>query len=480
MTTIGADIDVVKIHTQRSINILSLLSGEGGNPFLIKKLQQFTLFMQIFNQAFYFFFALIIFIIFLGQLRFDGARLVKFDDSAFWQLALLLQAAACLAFFFSSFGYKFFLPIGNIGLVCSGLAVTLLIYGWVHPGSKNITRFPWAILAVFVIFEFLGATAALSIRVLVLSLVSCLIYIYALALLGGMKSDQGNEIHFTILRLVLVVKICILLIRSYFVLYSDTPSSSIYLEQGTTALVRILGVTSNLLVYVAILNILYQKVTFKAERKARVIEGQMLGSLNALAMARDNETGNHIIRTQNYVKKLALRLRMMGHYKDELSDEVISLLFKAAPLHDIGKVGIPDHILHKPGRLDEKEWQVMKTHATIGEAVLSSAEYQNQDDGGLIKEAIKIAGGHHEEWDGSGYPRGLKGDQIPPPARIMALADVYDALVSERIYKTGWSHEDAVNEITSKRGTHFDPLVVDAFISEQDGFLAIYHQYEDS
>jgi len=170
----------------------------------------------------------------------------------------------------------------------------------------------------------------------------------------------------------------------------------------------------------------------------------------------------------------------MGYYKQELADEMIALLFKAAPLHDIGKVGIPDHILHKPGRLNDEEWQVMKTHTTIGEAVLSSAEYQNQDDGGLIKQAIKIAGGHHEKWNGSGYPRGLRGDQIPLPARIMALADVYDALVSERVYKAGWTHEDAVNEITSKRGTHFDPLIVDAFIAEQDGFLAIYRQYEDS
>jgi len=436
--------------------------------------------MQIFNQAFYFFFALIVFIVFLGQLRFDGARSVMLDDSAFWPLALILQVLACLAFFLSGFGYDFFLPIGNIGLVCSGLATTLLIYGWKHSGSSNIKRFPWMVFVLAAVFGVLGATTPLSTRVLAVSLASCLVYVYALILLHGMKSDRGNDIHFTILRLVLIVKIFILLTRPYFVVYSDMPSATIYLEQGTTALVRILGVASNLLVYIAILNILYQKVSLKAERKAQAIESQMLGSLNALAMARDNETGNHIIRTQNYVKRLALRLRKMGYYKQELADEMIALLFKAAPLHDIGKVGIPDHILHKPGRLNDEEWQVMKTHTTIGEAVLSSAEYQNQDDGGLIKQAIKIAGGHHEKWNGSGYPRGLRGDQIPLPARIMALADVYDALVSERVYKAGWTHEDAVNEITSKRGTHFDPLIVDAFIAEQDGFLAIYRQYEDS
>ena len=436
--------------------------------------------MQIFNQAFYFFFALIVFIVFLGQLRFDGARSVKLDDSAFWPLALIFQVLACLAFFLSGFGYDFFLPIGNIGLVCSGLAATLLFYGWKHSGSSNIKRFPWMIVIFSVIFGVLGATAPLSTRVLAVSLVSCFVYVYALVLLHGMKSDRGNEIHFTILRLVLVVKIFLLLTRPYFVVYSDMPSTTIYLEQGTAALFRILGVASNLLVYIAILNILYQKVSLKAERKAQAIESQMLGSLNALAMARDNETGNHIIRTQNYVKKLALRLREMGHYKQELTDEIIALLFKAAPLHDIGKVGIPDHILHKSGQLDEYEWQTMKTHTTIGEAVLSSAGHELHGEEDVIRKAILIAGGHHEKWDGSGYPRGLKGEEIPLPARIMALADVYDALVSERVYKAGWTHEDAVIEIVSKRGSHFDPLIVDAFIAEQDGFLAIYRQYEDS
>ena len=436
--------------------------------------------MQIFNQAFYFFFALIVFIFFLGQLKFGDARTVKLDDSAFWPLALILQVLACLAFFVSGFGYDFFLPIGNIGLVCSGIAITLLIYSWRHPGSDNIKRFPWVVLVLTVVFGVLGATTPLSIRVAAVSLSSCLVYVSALFLLHGMKSDRGNEIHFTILRLVLLVKISLLLIRPYFVFYSDMSSASIYVEQGTTALLRILGVASNLLVYIAVLNILYQKLSLKAELKVQAIESQMLGSLNALAMARDNETGNHIIRTQNYVQRIALRLREMGYYKQELSDEIITLLFKAAPLHDIGKVGIPDEILHKPERLNNEEWQVMKTHTIIGEAVLSSAEYQNQDDGGLIEQAIKIAGGHHEKWDGSGYPRGLQGDQIPLPARIMALADVYDALVSERVYKAGWSHEDAVNEIVSKRGSHFDPLIVDAFIEEQDAFFAIYRQYEDS
>jgi len=221
------------------------------------------------------------------------------------------------------------------------------------------------------------------------------------------------------------------------------------------------------------------ELTF-ANKMIDIQEGQMLSSLNALAKARDNETGNHIIRTQLYVKNLALRLRKMGYYDNELSDKTIDLLYKAAPLHDIGKVGIPDNILLKPGRLNDAEWEIMKTHTTIGEAVLSSAANEFKDENGVIDIAVKIAGGHHEKWDGNGYPRGISGVEIPLAARIMSVADVYDALVSQRIYKAAWSHNDAVREIISKRGTHFDPLVVDAFIADQDGLLAIYRQYEDS
>jgi HD-GYP domain-containing protein (c-di-GMP phosphodiesterase class II) len=212
---------------------------------------------------------------------------------------------------------------------------------------------------------------------------------------------------------------------------------------------------------------------------AQNTEKQMLMTLNALALARDNETGNHIIRTQNYVRSLALRLRMMGHYVKELNDQCIDTLYKAAPLHDIGKVGIPDNILNKMGRLSDEEWQVMKSHAAIGEAVLSSSDIEVGSDQGVVKKAIQIAGGHHEKWDGTGYPRGLKGNEIPLSARIMALADVYDALVSERVYKSGWSHEDAVKEIASKSGIHFDPLVVDALIEEQSNFQAIAKLYGD-
>lgn len=216
-----------------------------------------------------------------------------------------------------------------------------------------------------------------------------------------------------------------------------------------------------------------------SKNKAQQTEVQLLTSLNALAKARDNETGNHIIRTQHYVNLLALRLRSEGHYIDQLSDHSIGALVKAAPLHDLGKVGIPDSILLKKGSLTEEEWNVMKTHTLIGESVLGAAHVEHDSDADVIAKAIKLAGGHHEKWDGTGYPRGLAGQAIPLEARIMSVGDMYDALVSDRPYKKAWTHEQAVQEIIAKRGTQFDPVIVDIFIAEQDTFREIADRYKD-
>ena len=215
-----------------------------------------------------------------------------------------------------------------------------------------------------------------------------------------------------------------------------------------------------------------------SRKKVELTEAQMLKSLNALAMARDNETGKHILRTQHYVKCIALQLRNMGHYSKDLDDGIVHALFLAAPLHDVGKVGIPDKILHKPGPLTPQERLVMKAHTGIGEAILSSSDADFADNN-VLKVAVEIAGGHHEKWDGTGYPRGLEAEQIPLSARIMALADVYDALVSQRVYKDEWTHDDAVKEIVANKGTHFDPLVVDAFLAAQSEFISIANEYRD-
>ena len=153
---------------------------------------------------------------------------------------------------------------------------------------------------------------------------------------------------------------------------------------------------------------------------------------------------------------------------------------KAAPLHDIGKVGIPDGILKKEGGLTEEEWGIMKTHASLGQNVLSAAQMGDVQHAGVLDVAIEIAGSHHENWDGSGYPRGLKGFEIPLSARIMALADMYDALVSERVYKHKWTHEQAYEEIVGNKGKRFDPLVVEAFVHDSDYFNEIANRYSDS
>lgn len=213
--------------------------------------------------------------------------------------------------------------------------------------------------------------------------------------------------------------------------------------------------------------------------RTRNTEKQMLITLNAMAMARDNETGNHILRTQNYVRILALRLREMGLHKSVLTNEFIDLLFKAAPLHDVGKVGIPDGILHKKGALTPDEWEVMKTHTTIGESILSAAVYKLGKAEDVVDKAILIAGGHHEKWDGSGYPRGLKGEEIPLAARLMTVADIYDALVSKRVYKKSWTHDEACTEIVRLSGSHLDPDIVNAFLAEQLAFKELATALQD-
>ncbi|WP_372239857.1 two-component system response regulator [Pseudomonas sp. A-1] len=199
----------------------------------------------------------------------------------------------------------------------------------------------------------------------------------------------------------------------------------------------------------------------------------------SLAETRDNETGNHIRRTQHYVRTLALHLREHPRFADFLTAANIDLLFKSAPLHDIGKIGIPDSILLKPGRLDQREFDVMKTHASLGGEAIARAERLAGRPIPFLSIAKDIAYSHHEKWDGSGYPRGLAGDAIPVAARLMAIADVYDALISSRVYKAPMSHEEAVKIIAAGKASHFDPDVTDAFFAAQASFREIAARYAD-
>ena len=198
--------------------------------------------------------------------------------------------------------------------------------------------------------------------------------------------------------------------------------------------------------------------------------------LAALAETRDPETGEHIKRTQEYVRELAFELRENEEYKDVLTNEYIELLYKSAPLHDIGKVGVRDSILLKPGKLTEEEFEEMKKHTTYGgESLMVGINELGEES--FLTLAKEIALTHHEKWDGSGYPMGLSKEEIPISGRLMALSDVYDALISKRVYKGAFTHEEAKNIILESRGTHFDPGIVDAFIKIEAKFIEIMEKF---
>lgn len=210
------------------------------------------------------------------------------------------------------------------------------------------------------------------------------------------------------------------------------------------------------------------------------IQDVTIMAMASLAETRDSDTGNHIRRTQNYVKVLADKLSSHPRFAAVLSEHYISMLFKSAPLHDIGKVGIPDRILLKPGKLTADEFEIMKLHTTLGRDAIQHAEDSLSTRVEFLALAKEIAYSHQEKWDGSGYPEGLSGDGIPVSARLMAVADVYDALISRRVYKDPMPHEMAVDIIRAGRGTHFDPDMTDAFMEITEDFRAIAKRYVDS
>lgn len=223
----------------------------------------------------------------------------------------------------------------------------------------------------------------------------------------------------------------------------------------------------------------------EAEVSRRMAENDRIQLVSVRALAhlaeiRDPETGNHILRTQGYVRELAARLQGHPRFSAVIDHRYIELLTRSAPLHDIGKVGIPDNILLKPGPLDPAEWAVMQTHAALGAMAIERAERDIEDEVGFLALAKEIAHWHHERWDGSGYPDGLRGEAIPLSARLMSVADVFDALISARVYKPAMPLEAARAVIVEGRGTQFDPDVVDAFVAGFADFAAIARHYRES
>ncbi|MEG3071247.1 MAG: HD domain-containing phosphohydrolase [Candidatus Syntrophopropionicum ammoniitolerans] len=211
-----------------------------------------------------------------------------------------------------------------------------------------------------------------------------------------------------------------------------------------------------------------------------IIQEASIIAMAALAETRDNETGRHLQRVKLYIKELADYLSQMDKFKHTLTEEKIKLIVQSSPLHDIGKVGIPDRILLKPGPLSSEEYEVMKKHPTLGRDAILCAEKLIGGAETFLSCAREIAYSHHEKWDGTGYPQGLSGENIPLSARLMAVVDVYDALTSRRIYKDAISHEKAVQTIKMDTGKHFDPFVVYAFLAVQERFKHIAKTYAEN
>jgi putative two-component system response regulator len=227
-------------------------------------------------------------------------------------------------------------------------------------------------------------------------------------------------------------------------------------------------------------NAFLEQEVARRTQEVMAIQDVTIQVMASLAETRDNETGNHIRRTQNYVRVLAEQLKTHPRFQAFLTDYTINMLYKSAPLHDIGKVGIPDSILLKPGRLTAEEFETMKTHTTLGRDAIVQAEKSLGMKVGFLQLAKEIAYSHQEKWDGTGYPEGLSGDDIPISARLMAIADVYDALISRRVYKDPMPHEQAIQIIQAGRGQHFDPDLVDAFMAIHETFQAIAEQFTDN
>ena len=219
----------------------------------------------------------------------------------------------------------------------------------------------------------------------------------------------------------------------------------------------------------------------RVDQQLREISAAQLAAIFAmskLAESRDPETGEHLDRMREYCVILARQLARLPKYRDLITQSFQDNLYAASPLHDIGKVGIPDDILQKPGRLTAEEWKIMRTHSLIGGETLREVDRQYPGNA-FVRTGIEIAESHHERWDGTGYPYGLRGEAIPLVARILTLADVYDALTSRRCYKEAFGHARSRDIIAAEEGRHFDPDVVQAFLARETDFIQVRKFFQD-
>lgn len=435
--------------------------------------------MQLTNQIFYF----TSFIVMLGLTLgfFPQYEEYKVNRKTFfWPISLTFYTLSMFCFAIAPWVGKPALAIANISLIWGSLSISLLFRSWQQALKKSeLIAYGAALFILAITYLFLLSNSSTAIRIHYINLVIASLSLWQIYELSKQLKDK-KAFQIKVLFGVCLLQLIVRLVRSadLFLEFNGNPSS-IYDEGIFGFLLRISSVLLILFMCVLIANYFLEIIWRGHKQNSDLLEKAMLSSLNALSMARDNETGNHILRTQSYVATLANRLHLMNAYPSEITSKFLKNIAKAAPLHDIGKVGIPDEILKKRGSLTESEWATMKTHAILGENVLNAAKVEHPFHSISLDLAIDIAGGHHECWDGSGYPRGLVAVNIPLAARIMSLADMYDALVSERVYKARWTHEDAVKEILAGQGKLFDPVVVEAFLLEQTHFQEISLEYQD-
>lgn len=301
---------------------------------------------------------------------------------------------------------------------------------------------------------------------------------------AGLAYEARRKLHYMFVIFFAVMLAASMATRAWILSFEEhTFETMIFFETDNLFLTRAVSAAALLAISVTLAQ-LYLDDEWKSELSSRKkAEEGLLMTLCELSSVRDEETGNHIKCTSEFAKSIAQNLRDRSLLEEDGRYDIVDIMRRSAPLHDVGKIGIPDEILKKPGKLDADEWEIMKTHSSIGEEVLKAAVESRSERSGymdrFLDTAVKIAGGHHENWDGSGYPRGLAGENIPQAARIMALADVYDALTSARVYKTSWSHRDAVTEIERLSGVKLDPEVVASFHALEDTFKTIAEKYKD-
>jgi putative two-component system response regulator len=243
--------------------------------------------------------------------------------------------------------------------------------------------------------------------------------------------------------------------------HRDTATEAKGLESGAVDFIT-KPFEKSILIHRLELHLLFSEYQRRLENTVKELSDSLAASFSELVECRDANTGGHVVRTSRYVEMLSRELQKRDLFRSELSDFHVDMMVRAAPLHDIGKVSISDVILLKPARLDDDEFETMKTHTTLGGRIIK-AMYDRTPTQRYLQYAVMIAEGHHEKFDGTGYPLRKRGDEIPVCAKIMAVADVYDALVDNRVYRRAMSHDDAYKIIVDGRGTHFDPKVVDAF-----------------